>query len=145
MGHKRNGQGSEGFCPSRVVLDLGGMWGQCQGRSPVIVCLLPSLPPPPSPHPNPTWPFVTASDCGAFPLPFTASLFSLSCDPLCLFPSLSLPSLYARILSHSLSPPLSPALSLVCPCPLGIAHPPSQHWGSRGQWFPGPLWLSISR
>ena len=145
MGHKKNGQGSEGFCPSRVVLDLGGMWGQCQGRSLVTLCLSPSLPLPPPPHPNPTWSFVTASDWGASPLLITVSLCSLSCDTLCLSPPLSLPSSHARILSHSLLPPLSPTLFLVCPCPLGIAHPPGQHWGIRGQWFPGPLWLSISR
>lgn len=104
-----------------------------------------SVPPSPAtPRPKSRRPFVTASDCGTFPLPI---LFLCSHCPVILFAFLLLCHFLHRMLVFCLTllPPLSPTLFLVCSCALGIAHPPGQHWGSRGQWFSGPLWLSISR
>ena len=108
----------------------------------VILCLFLSLPLLPSPPPpNPARPFVTASDCVTFPLPFTVSLFSLSCDALCLFPSLSLPSPYSRILSHSFTTPVPSTFSGL-PLPSRNSPPAQPALG-----WPGPVapWAPLAQ
>lgn len=56
-GSQRGGLESKGFCSKGLVPELGGMWGQCQGRSLIILCL--PLLPLPSPSLCPLSPSLT--------------------------------------------------------------------------------------